>query len=651
MEAGEKRYLELLSRSFPTIAEASAEVINLSAILNLPKSTEFFASDIHGEFEAFSHILRNGSGSIRLKIDDVFGDTLTDAEKRALATLIYYPREKAKLALSQVEDEYAWYAVTVPRLVAVCKRAARKYTHSKIRRAVPSEFAYIVEELLTEDRHGVDKEAYYNAIISTIIRVGSAREFIIALSNLIQRLAVDHIHIVGDIFDRGPGPHLIMDKLMSYQSVDIQWGNHDVVWMGAAAGHLACIANVIRVACRYGNLDMLEDGYGINLIPLANFATSVYGDDPCECFKIHYTPNEYNTNDLAWDLRIQKAISVIMFKLEGQIIHENPEFEMEDELFLDKLDLEKGTVKIRGKDYALLDSSFPTVDPKDPYALTPEEAEVMERLQSAFLKCEKLQRHVRFLYTNGSLYKVYNGNLLYHGCVPLNNDGTFRKVRIFGKEYSGKALYDILEVYARKGYYSMDKEERKKGRNILWYIWKNKNSPVYGKDRMTTFERYFVAAPETHVEQKNPYYAYVNEERVIDRILAEFGLNPENSHIVNGHMPVKVAKGETPIKCNGKLFIIDGGFSKAYQKVTGIAGYTLVYNSYGLLLVAHDPFVSVEEAVRTESDIHSQTMVVERTFNRLTVADTDAGREIQERIHDLEELLRAYRSGEVTEKN
>ena len=424
--------------------------------------------------------------------------------------------------------------------------------------------------------------------------------------------------------------------------MDIQWGNHDVVWMGAAAGHLACIANVIRVACRYGNLDMLEEGYGINLIPLANFATSVYGSDPCECFKIHYTPSEYNTSDLAWDLRIQKAISVIMFKLKGQIIRENPEFEMEDELFLDKLDLEKGTVKIRGKDYNLLDSSFPTVDPKDPYALTPEEAEVMERLQSAFLKCEKLQRHVRFLYTNGSLYKVFNGNLLYHGCVPLNNDGTFRKVRIFGKDYSGRALYDILEVYARKGYYSMDKEEKKKGRNILWYIWKNKNSPVYGKDRMTTFERYFVAEPETHVEQKNPYYAYLNEERVIDRILSEFGLDPENAHIVNWHMPVKVVKGETPIKCNGKLFIIDGGFSKAYQKVTGIAGYTLVYNSYGLLLVAHDPFVSVEEAVRTESDIHSQSMLVERTFQRLTVADTDAGKEIQERIHDLEELLRSF---------
>ncbi|RGY00674.1 fructose-1,6-bisphosphatase [Blautia sp. OF03-15BH] len=647
----ELKYLKSLAKLYPSVAAASTEIINLQSVLNLPKGTEHFMTDIHGEYEQFFHVLKNGSGSVKKKINEEFGNTLSKKDKSGLATLIYYPELKVELVEKTEENLEDWYKITLHRLIQICKRVSSKYTRAKVRKMLPPDFAYVIEELITEKEELLDKEAYYNAIISTIIRVGSAREFIIALSNLIQRLAVDHIHIVGDIFDRGPGPHLIMDKLMSYHSVDIQWGNHDVVWMGAAAGHLACIANVIRVACRYGNLDMLEEGYGINLIPLANFATSVYGSDPCECFKIHYTPSEYNTSDLAWDLRIQKAISVIMFKLEGQIIRENPEFEMEDELFLDKLDLEKGTVKIRGKDYTLLDSRFPTVDPKDPYALTPEEAEVMERLQSAFLKCEKLQRHVRFLYTNGSLYKVFNGNLLYHGCVPLNNDGTFRKVRIFGKDYSGKALYDILEVYARKGYYSMDKEEKKKGRNILWYIWKNKNSPVYGKDRMTTFERYFVAEPETHVEQKNPYYAYLNEERVIDRILTEFGLDPENAHIVNGHMPVKVVKGETPIKCNGKLFIIDGGFSKAYQKVTGIAGYTLVYNSYGLLLVAHDPFVSVEEAVRTESDIHSQSMLVERTFQRLTVADTDAGKEIQERIHDLEELLHAYRSGEITEKN
>ena len=513
-----------------------------------------------------------------------------------------------------------WYKITLHRLIQICKRVASKYTRSKVRKMLPQDFAYVIEELITEKEELLDKEGYYNAIISTIIRVGSAREFIISLSNLIQRLAVDHIHIVGDIFDRGPGHHMIMDKLMTYRSVDIQWGNHDVVWMGAAAGHKACIANVIRVASRYGNLDMLEDGYGINLIPLANFATSVYAGDKCECFKIHYTPSEYNTNDLAWDRRMQKAISVIMFKLEGQTIKANPEFQMEDRLLLDKMDLEKGTVRINGKDYPLEDTNFPTVDPKDPYALTPEEEEVMDRLQSAFLKCEKLQRHIRFLYTNGSLYKVFNGNLLYHGCVPLNEDGSFREVTVYGKKYSGKALYDILEIYARKGYYSMDKTEREKGRNILWYIWKNGNSPVFGKDRMTTFERYFVK-------------------------------DPENSHIINGHMPVKVAKGETPIKCGGKLFIIDGGFSKAYQKVTGIAGYTLVYNSYGLMLVAHDPFVSVEEAVRKESDIHSQSMVVERTFKRLTVADTDAGKELQERIDDLEKLLRAYRTGMIVEKD
>ena len=647
----EQKYLKNMAKLYPTVAAACTEIINLQPILNLPKGTEHFMTDIHGEYEQFFHVLKNGSGSVRKKIEEEFGNTLSSRDKKSLATLIYYPELKVDLVEKTEDNLEDWYRITLHRLIQICKRVASKYTRSKVRKALPKDFAYVIEELITEKEELLDKEAYYNSIISTIIRIGSAREFIIAMSNLIQRLAVDHIHIVGDIFDRGPGPHIIMDKLMSYHSVDIQWGNHDVVWMGAAAGHKACIANVIRVAARYGNLDMLEEGYGINLIPLATFAMSTYGNDKCACFRINYVAaDDYNPRDLEWDCRMQKAIAVIMFKLEGQIIRENPEFGMDDRMLLDKMDLEKGTITIDGKTYPLEDTNFPTIDPKDPYALSAEEEVVMDRLQSAFVKCEKLQKHVRFLFSNGSLYKVFNSNLLYHGCVPLNEDGSFKKVRIYGKDYSGKALYDILEVWARKGYYSLDKEEKKKGMDMLWYIWINGNSPVFGKDRMTTFERYLIADKETHKEVKNPYYTYMEKEETVNQILEEFGLDAKDSHIINGHMPVKVSKGETPVKCNGKLLIIDGGFSKAYQKVTGIAGYTLVYNSYGLMLVAHEPFVSVEEAVVKETDIHSVSMVVERTTKRLRVADTDAGKELEASIQDLEKLVAAYRAGEIREK-
>jgi len=429
----ELKYLKNLAKLYPSVAIASSEIINLESILHLPKGTEHFMTDLHGEYEQFFHVLKNGSGSVKKKINEEFGNTLSHKDKRSLATLIYYPRQKLELVEKTEENLDDWYKITLHRLIQICKRVASKYTRSRVRKLLPEDFAYIIEELITEKEELLDKEAYYNSIISTIIRVGSAHEFIISLCNLIQRLTVEHIHIVGDIFDRGPGPHLIMDKLMTYRSVDIQWGNHDVVWMGAAAGHKACIANVIRIASRYGSLDMLEEGYGINLIPLANFATSVYADDPCECFGISYRQNEYNTSDLAWDRRMQKAIAIIMFKLEGQIIRENPEFQMEDRQLLEKMDLERGVITIDGKEYPLEDTYFPTVDPTDPYALSPEEEEVMDRLQSAFMKCEKLQRHVRFLYTNGSLYKIFNGNLLYHGCVPLNEDGSFRKVKIYGE--------------------------------------------------------------------------------------------------------------------------------------------------------------------------------------------------------------------------
>lgn len=646
----ELKYLKSLAMQYPNIASASTEIINLQSILNLPKGTEHFLTDIHGEYEQFLHVLKNGSGSVRRKIDEEFGNTISSRDKKSLATLIYYPKLKLDLVEKTEENLEDWYTITLHRLVQICKRVASKYTRSKVRKALPKDFAYVIEELITEKEEIQDKEAYYNSILSTIIRIGSAPDFIIAMSNLIQRLVVDHIHIVGDIFDRGPGPHIIMDTLINHHSVDIQWGNHDVVWMGAASGHMASIANIIRITARYGNLDMLEEGYGINLIPLANFAMNVYGNDGCSCFNINYNADEYNTKDLEWDCRMQKAIAVIQFKLEGQLIMRRPEFAMESRLLLDKMDLDAGTVVIDGEIYELKDTDFPTIDPEHPYELSDEEKEIMERLQTAFMKCEKLQSHIRFLYSHGSMYKVYNSNLLYHGCVPLNEDGSFREVEVFGKKYSGKALYDILEVYARKGYYAVDKEERSKGQDILWYIWSNGNSPVFGKDKMTTFERYLVADSRTHHEEKNPYYTYIEKVETVNKILEEFGLDTENSHIINGHMPVQLSKGETPVKCNGKLFIIDGGFSKAYQKVTGIAGYTLVYNSYGLRLVAHDPFVSVEDAIANETDIHSESMIVETVRQRRLVADTDVGQELSERIQELEHLLEAYRQGAIIEK-
>ena len=471
----------------------------------------------------------------------------------------------------------------------------------------------------------------------------------IAFCNLIRRLVVDHLHVVGDIFDRGPYPNLIMDTLMEHHSVDIQWGNHDVYWMGAASGSAACICNVIRISAKYGNLDLLEDGYGINLVPLARFAMKWYDKDSCDCFKLDYREDEYDVHDAFLDEKMHKAITIMQFKLEGQLIKEHPEFEMEKRLLLDKINIEKGTVCVEETEYPLKDVSFPTIDWEDPYRLSEDEADVMERLVTAFVNCEKLQRHVRFLYTQGSLYKVYNGNLLYHGCVPLNEDGSFTKVNIYGTEYAGKALYDVLESYARKGYYAIDPEEKKKGSDILWFIWENKNSPVFGKDKMTTFERYFVAEKATHVEPKNPYYRLLEKEEIVNAILAEFGLSGQEAHIVNGHIPIEAKKGESPVKCGGKLLIIDGGFSKAYQPKTGIAGYTLIYNSYGLVLAAHEPFESVEKAVSDGNDIVSHTILVQHVVRRKTVADTDNGKVMRENIRDLENLLQAYREGTIVE--
>ena len=650
MESRDLRYLKSLSRHYPTVAAAATEIINLQAILSLPKGTEHFITDIHGEKEQFEHVLRNGSGAIRRKIEEEFGNAISAAEKKSIATLIYYPEQKMEQVLKTEENIEDWYKVTLYRLICIAKGASSKYTRSKVRKALPKDFAYVIEELLTGRPDLSDQEAYYNEIIHSVIGTGRATELIIAFCNLIRRLVVDHLHVVGDIFDRGPYPNLIMDTLMAHHSVDIQWGNHDISWMGAAAGNPACICNVLRISAKYGNLNLLEDGYGINLVPLARFAMNCYANDPCTCFKLDYREDEYDVRDALLDEKMHKALAIMQFKIEGQLILEHPEFGMEKRLLLDKMDLQEGTVTVEGVSYPLRDTNFPTIDKENPYALSAEEVQVMERLTQAFLNCEKLQRHVRFLFTKGSLYKVYNGNLLYHGCVPLNEDGTFTSVNVYGKEYAGKALYDVLESYARKGYYAVDPVEKKKGQDMLWFIWENQNSPVFGKDKMTTFERYFIANKSTHVEPKNPYYRLLENEEVVNRILEEFGLSGTEAHIINGHIPVEAKNGESPVKCNGKLLIIDGGFSKAYQPKTGIAGYTLIYNSYGLLLAAHEPFESVEKAIQDGSDIVSHTILVQHVVRRKTVADTDIGKELKASVSDLEALLAAYREGTLVEQ-
>lgn len=648
MKDMELKVLKSLGRQYPTIAAAAAEIINLQSILNLPKGTEHFLTDIHGECEQFNHVLKNASGSVRSKIDEEFGNSISDRDKKSLATLIYYPEERLEIVRKEEENIEDWYKISLHRLVKVIKRVSSKYTRSKVRKALPKDFAYVIEELITEKEEIQDKEAYYNEIIRTIIRINRAPQFIAALCHLIQRLVIDHLHIVGDIFDRGSGPHVILDTLCEYHSVDVQWGNHDIVWMGAAAGHLACIANVIRMSARYGNLDTLEEGYGINLLPLATFALETYGETDCDRFAIRFN-TDYNTKDLSLDTKIHKAMTMIQFKLEGQIIMRHPEFEMEDRLLLHKIDYEKKTVKMGEKEYSVLDVDFPTVNPERPYELTQEEYQVMIRLQNAFMKCEKLQHHVRFLYAKGGMYKIHNGNLLYHGCVPLNPDGSFTKVNIFGKKYSGRALYDVMEHYARRGYYAKEGSERMDGQDIIWYIWTGAASPVFGKEKMATFERCFIAEDEPKKERKNSYYQLMEQEEVICRILEEFGLDSKDAHIVNGHVPVELINGESPIKCGGKLLIIDGGFSKAYQKKTGIAGYTLICNSRGMHLVAHEPFESTEAAIVKELDIISDFIVVERFSSRKMVADTDIGREIKENIYDLEQLLEAYREGKIME--
>ena len=646
MEKEQLRYLERLAELYPTIGKASTEVINLQSILNLPKGTEHFLSDLHGEYDAFSHVLRNGSGAVRKKIDDVFGHTLSNADKRSLATLIYYPREKIELVRETEEEMENWYKITLYRLIEVCKTASSKYTRSKVRKALPKDYAYVIEELITEKAEVLDKEAYYDSIVDTIIDIGSAEDFIIALSELIQRLVIDRLHILGDIYDRGPKPHFIMDRLAEYHSLDIQWGNHDIVWMGAAAGQKACIATVIRNSIRYDNLDILEDGYGINLMPLAAFAMEAYAQDPCDVFSIK-EKGEYSALEKGLNSKMHKAIAILQFKLEGQLVRKYPDYEMGDRLLLDRIDPAGGTITMPdGKVYPLKDTCFPTVDFEgDPYALTEEESLLMNRLSAAFRNCAKLQEHIRLLLNKGGLYRKYNGNLLFHGCIPLNEDGTLKEVSVYGEKKRGKALYDALEAYVRRAFLARDPKEKERSRDILWYIWTGPGSPLFGKDRMTTFERYFIEDKETHREIKGAYYRMLENEEVVDMLMREFGLDPERGHIINGHVPVHQSEGENPVKCGGKLIVIDGGFSKPYHRVTGIAGYTLVYNSYGLVLTAHEPFTDSHDAVVHERDIVSNQVAVRYLSRRLHVCDTDSGKAIRERIAELKELVEAYREG------
>ncbi len=650
----ELRYLKLLSKQFPTIASCCTEIINLQAILNLPKGTEHFLSDIHGEFESFNHVLKNGSGNIKRKISEVFGDIMSEKDIKGLAALIYYPEQKLEIIHKQEENIEEWYKVTIYRLIVVSRKAAFKYTRMKVRKALPAEFAYIIEELMHKGTEEYDKEEYYSEIINSIIKVGRADEFIISMSKLIQRLVIDRLHIVGDIFDRGPGADKVMDTLMNYHSVDIQWGNHDVLWMGAAAGSEACIATVIRICTRYANLDTIEDGYGINMLPLATFALEFYGEDDCSKFKPKIeTDIVYSDNDLKLIAKMHKAISIIQFKLEGEIIKRRPHFRMDDRLLLDKINYKDGTIDWYGKTFKLNDIKFPTIDPEDPYRLTKEERELVEKLKFSFLNSEKLQQHVRFLLSNGSMYLKYNSNLLYHGCIPVNEDGTFKKVVIgsSGKAYSGKAYFDRLEILVREGYFHENSPEGKLyGMDMTWYLWTGTDSPLFGKDKMTTFERYFIDDVITHKERKSPYFKMEDSEKMCRLIFEEFGLNPDTSHIINGHVPVKSKSGESPIKANGKLIVIDGGFSRAYQGTTGIAGYTLIYNSYGLLLVSHDPFESAQKAIEEEKDIHSTTMVLEKEVERKRVGDTDNGEQLKEQIKDLQMLLDAYRIGLIKEQ-
>lgn len=647
-----EKILELLSKQYKNVEQVTEEIINLQAILNLPKGTELFLSDIHGEYEAFIHLLNNGSGIIKNKIEDIYKNSLTEEERKKLATLIYYPEEKLKIIKKENKNINEFYRITLYRLIEIGKSVSSKYTRSKVRKALPEGFDYIIDELLhmQENRDNSNKSEYNSQIIESIIDLNRADEFIIVMSAFIKRMAIDHLHIIGDIYDRGPGAPIIMDKIMKFHSVDIQWGNHDILWMGAACGNEASIANVVRICSRYENFSTLEDGYGINIRPLSNFATSVYKSDPCKNFFPKNTDqNEYSNSNKIISAKIHKAITVIQFKLEGQIIKRHPEYKMDDRLLLDKIDYKKGTVLINRKKYKLKDNNFPTIDPKDPYKLTIEEQEIIEKLKGSFENSEKLMKHVNFLYSQGGMYKNYNNNILFHACIPTTEEGNFEELNFEGEFYKGKDLMEYFEKTAHKAFFG-EKGENTEAVDLMWYLWCGPKSPLFGKNKAATFERNFLDEEDLHKEIKNPYYKCIENEEFCNKILRHFGANADEGHIINGHVPVKVKNGETPLKGGGKAIVIDGGFSKAYQETTGIAGYTLSYNSNGLVLAVNEPFESKQKAIDEGSDIKTEIILQETVTKRKMVSDTDIGRKLKVEIEDLKKLLKAYREGKIKEK-
>ncbi|MBP1764190.1 MAG: fructose-bisphosphatase class [Firmicutes bacterium] len=644
-------YLSLLAEQYPSIQAASNEIIKLSALLQLPKGTEHFLSDIHGEHEAFSHVIRNGAGSLWRKIEELFASTLTKNERRNLATLIYYPEEKSTLMLKSVSDPEEWGRRTLMRLIQLCRILTSKYRRETVRRFLPDQAAPVIEELLDEQEKVENKTGYYQQLLDSIVLTGSVRTFIIHLAELIQRLAIARLHVIGDIYDRGPGAHIILDMLTDFHQVDVQWGNHDILWMGAAAGSDACIANVVRTCLRYGNLETLSNGYGISLLPLASFAIDTYTKDPCEQFIPKISKDGgFTEKEIQMMAKMQKAIAIIQFKLEEQLIKRRSHYQMNDRLLLERINYERGTITLNGLTYPLLDAKFPTIDPAQPDVLTSEEKVVVEKLNHSFIHSKKLQQHVRFLYSNGSIYLIHDGNLLYHGCIAMNEDGSFRSFNVDGQSFAGKAFLDRVDRLARQGYYATDNPDQKQyGMDAMWFLWCAPESPLFGKEKMATFERYFLADPVTHKEKRNAYYDLRDKEETARKILAEFGLDGETGHVINGHVPVKVVKGERPVKANGKLIVIDGAFSRAYQKETGIAGYTLISNSRGWLLAAHQPFESALKAVPGEIDIDSETEIIENHPERMCVCHTDQGKKIRQKINQLQELLEAYREGIIKE--
>lgn len=648
------KYLQLLAQSFPNIPEASTEIINLQAILNLPKGTEHFVADIHGEYEAFLHILKNASGNIQRKVNELFGNLMRESDARELCTLIYYPDQKLELIKAAEENIDDWYHITIHNLVAVCRLVSSKYTRSKVRKALSRSFSYIIQELLHERTDDADKADYVNVIIDTIISTGRADDFIIAICNVIQRLSIDQLHILGDIFDRGPGAHIILDTLSRYHSWDIQWGNHDVLWMGAMAGNRACQCNVIRLSLRYANMTTLEEGYGINLMPLATFAMDTYGDDPCEEFipKISSADSaRVDEKSIRLAALMHKAITVLQFKEEAAIIKRHAKWKMSDRLMLNYIDYDKGTITLNGKEYPLKSNSFPTIDPKHPNRLTPEEKQLMDKINHSFQVSEKLHKHIRLLLQHGCMYAVFNNNLLFHASIPLDEDGKLKEVEIIpGTTCSGKDLLYNIGMLIRSAFQTdSTPEERNYAIDYFLYLWCGPDSPLFDKSKMATFERYFIDDKETHTEEKGNYFKLRDNEQIVDNILDAFDVVGDNRHIINGHVPVHVCNGENPVKANGKLMVIDGGFSQPYHKETGIAGYTLVYHSRGFVLVQHEPFTSTIDAIQKCSDIKSSTQIVEMSSHRMRVADTDIGRELKNQISDLQRLLYAYRHGYIKE--